>query len=203
MCACSVGLVSRRTCVPTGSGTAGENAAGRPCGQAANAAPTMSCAPPLSPSTRARDWCCHRFRCREPSRASEEHVLDEVTETGDARGFIPGADLEHQAPAGGVALAEGRGDEPYAAVEHLHGVRRDAIHAGGHRTYYTDVGSADRPLSAGLATIVAGLLTEVEEAADQLGDEEASSDIEELAGAPRKGHRPGPETSAMAPGPRE
>ncbi len=61
------------------------------------------------------------------------------------------------------------------------------------------MGSADRPLPAELAAIVSGLVAEVEEVAEQLGDEEAASDIEEFARALRKVHDDVQEVAAMAP----
>ena len=61
------------------------------------------------------------------------------------------------------------------------------------------MGSADRPLPKELAAIVAGLVAEVEEVAERLGDEDAAPDIEELARALRKVHDDVREAAAMEP----
>jgi hypothetical protein len=50
-----------------------------------------------------------------------------------------------------------------------------------------------------LAAIVTGLVDEVDQVAEQLGDEEAASDIEELARALRKVHDDVREAAALAP----
>lgn len=50
-----------------------------------------------------------------------------------------------------------------------------------------------------MAAIVAGLVAEVDEVAEQLGDDEAPTDIEELARALRKVHDDVQEAAALAP----
>ena len=61
------------------------------------------------------------------------------------------------------------------------------------------MGSADRQLSAGLTATIRQLLAEVDAVAEQLGDDEAAADIEELAVALRKVHDDVQRAAALTP----